>query len=175
MSDPRYPIGRFTIPDAFDAASRQERIATIASAPDGLRGAIEGLTAEQIDTPYRDGGWTVRQLVHHVADSHVNAYCRHKLVVAEDEPTIRAYDEKTWAELPEVAVLEPGVSLALLYGLHARWAAFLAALPEEAFARVFHHPEMPKPMSLDASVALYAWHGRHHTAHITQLRAARGW
>lgn len=175
MSDPRYPIGKFTIPDHSDASARRERIATIATAPEALRGAVEGLDATQLDTPYRDGGWTVRQLVHHVADSHLNGYLRHKRTVVEDEPTIHAYDEKVWATLPEVAILEPGVSLALLYGLHARWAAFLAALPDEAFGRRFVHPEMPAPMSLDASVALYAWHGRHHTAHITGLRAARNW
>lgn len=175
MSDPRYPIGPFAVPDRFTPASRAAAIAALARLPDELGAAIAGLAPEQLDTAYREGGWTVRQLVHHVADSHANAYVRHKLTVAEDEPTIRPYDETAWAELPEARLADPQISLRLLDGLHRRWAAFLGALPPAAFARCFVHPELERPRSLDASLEHYVWHGRHHTAHVLGLRAARGW
>lgn len=175
MSDPSYPIGKFEPPTQFTADSRAAAIAAIDALPGNLRAAVAGLDDEQLDTSYRDGGWTVRQLVHHVADSHVNAYVRHKLTLTEDEPTIRAYDEKVWAETAEARTANPELSLALLEALHARWCAFLRSLSAEAFSRRFVHPEKPVPMSLDASVALYAWHGRHHTAHVTALRTRRDW
>ena len=175
MSDPRYPIGKFQPPTEFTADVRHEALAAIDALPAELRAAVAGLDDAQLDTPYRDGGWTVRQLVHHVADSHVNAYVRHKLTVTEDEPAIRPYDQTSWAESPEAKRADPEISLALLDGLHWRWVAFLRALSAEQFARRFVHPEMPAPVSLDWSVAMYAWHGRHHTAHVRGLRAARGW
>jgi len=175
MSDLRYPIGRFAVPERFTPESRAAAVAAIASLPSELRAAASGLDAAQLDTPYRDGGWTARQVVHHVADSHANAYVRHKLTIAEREPTIRPYDEQVWAELPEARTAEPELSLDLLEALHRRWVRFLRALPAEAFDRRFVHPAMPQPMSLDASVEHYAWHGRHHAAHVRALRSARGW
>jgi hypothetical protein len=175
MTDPRYPIGRFDAGVEPAAAEVEAAVRDIAELPERLREALDGLTEEQIDSPYREGGWTIRQLVHHVADSHVNAYVRHKLTVTEDEPTIRPYDQTVWAESPEAKRADPEISLALLDGLHWRWVAFLRALSAEQFARRFVHPEMPAPVSLDWSVAMYAWHGRHHTAHVRGLRAARGW
>jgi len=175
MSDPSYPIGRFQVPSEFTTTSRAAAITAIEALPAELRAAVAGLDGAQLDTPYREGGWTVRQLVHHVADSHLNAYLRNKLTVTEDEPTIRPYDEKVWAELPEAREADAEISLALLEALHRRWVAFLRALPAAAFSRRFVHPEMPAPMSLDAIVALYAWHGRHHTAHVKALRRQRGW
>jgi uncharacterized damage-inducible protein DinB len=175
MAEPRYPIGRFEAPAAFTADSRAAALTAIAALPGELRAAVAGLDDAQLDTPYRDGGWTVRQVVHHVPDSHLNAYCRHKLAVTEERPAIRPYDEKTWAELEEARSAPVELSLALLDALHARWHTFLGSLPEAAFGRQFHHPEAGTWMSLDWSVAMYAWHGRHHSAHITALRRARGW
>jgi uncharacterized damage-inducible protein DinB len=171
--DLRYPIGPFETPGSSTNADRAARLANIAALPDALRGAVRGLTEAQLDTPYRPGGWTVRQLVHHVADSHINAYCRIKLALTEDDPTIRPYDEKRWAELPD-ARLPVDVSLALLDAIHARWSAVLAALTPAEFARPMQHPETGGH-TVDSMVALYDWHGRHHTAHITALRAREGW
>jgi uncharacterized damage-inducible protein DinB len=175
MTDPRYPIGRFVEPDAHTPASRAAAIDHLAALPAALRDAVAGLDDAQLDTPYRDGGWTVRQVVHHVVDSHLNAYVRHKLAMTEDEPTIRPYDESTWAELGEARTAAPELSLRLLDALHSRWVAFLGTLAPAEFERGFHHPEAKRRMSIDWSLAMYAWHGRHHTAHVTALRAARGW
>ncbi len=174
MTDPRYPIGPFEPPDALDAAQRVTCIDQIAAAPAALRDAVAGLDAGQLDTPYRDGGWTVRQVVHHVPDSHTNAYLRFKLALTEERPTIKTYDEKRWAETAEVNIVPVEVSLALLEALHRRWVPLLRALGPSDFARRMVHPEWGTP-SLDQMLALYAWHGRHHTAHITTLRASRGW
>jgi hypothetical protein len=140
-----------------------------------MRRAVAGLDAAQLDTPYRDGGWTVRQVVHHVPDSHMNAYIRHKLAATEEQPTIRPYEEAIWAELPEAKAAEIELSLAILDALHARWDRFLRALPDAAFARTFIHPALPSPVSLDESVAMYAWHSRHHVGHIDALRRRQGW
>lgn len=175
MTDQRYPIGKFEAPAAFTPHSRAAALAAIASLPGELRSAVDGLDDAQLDTPYREGGWTARQVVHHVADSHLNAYCRHKLAVAEERPAIRPYDEKVWADLGEAQSAPVELSLALLEALHARWHAFLASLPAAAFGREFRHPEAGSWMSLDWSVAMYAWHGRHHTAHVAGLRRVRGW
>jgi hypothetical protein len=174
MTDPRYPIGRFEFPERLSPAERAACIDQIAAAPAALRRAVAGLTAAQVDTPYRDGGWTVRQVVHHVPDSHLNAYVRFKLGLTEDRPAIKPYEEKRWATTPEVAVVPIEVSLALLDALHARWVALLRALTPEDFARVITHPEWGTP-SLDQLLAQYAWHGRHHTAHVTSLRQRMGW
>ena len=174
MDDPRYPIGRYAWPAAVSAADRAGWLLELAAAPAALREAVEGLADEQLDTPYRDGGWTVRQLVHHVADSHMNAYVRLKLALTEDGPTIKPYDEARWAELADSALpIEP--SLRLLDALHERWVAVLRALGPGDHGRVVHHPEHPAPMSVDRLTALYAWHGRHHVAHVTGLREREGW
>jgi uncharacterized damage-inducible protein DinB len=135
---------------------------------------VTGLTPAQLDTPYRDGGWTVRQVAHHVPDSHMNAYLRFKFGLTEDAPAIKTYEEKDWAKTPEVAVTPVDVSLALLDALHLRWVALLRAMTPQQFARTIKHPEWGTP-SLDAMLALYAWHGRHHTAHVTTLRERMGW
>ena len=175
MSDSRYPIGKYSPPAELDAAFVAASLSAIEALPRELRAAASGLDARQLDTPYRDGGWTVRQVVHHVADSHTNAFVRHRLALAEENPTIRPYDESKWAELPEMRVADPEISLRLLDALHARWLVYLRALTASAYSRTFFHPEAKQTMRLDWSVGMYAWHGRHHTAHITSLRAARGW
>lgn len=175
MTDPRYPIGPYAPPAELDADFVERSIAALESLPGELRAAAAGLRAEQLDTPYREGGWTVRQVVHHVPDSHLNAYVRHKLAVTEEQPTIKPYDEKLWAEQPEARTGDPELSLRLIEAVHGRWTAFLRALPAEAFRRAFVHPEAKRTMRLDWSVGMYAWHGRHHTAQIVALRAARGW
>jgi uncharacterized damage-inducible protein DinB len=175
LSALKYPIGRFAAPPAYDATSRGLFFTQLAACPSELRRAVAGLSDTQLDTPYRPGGWTVRQVVHHVPDSHMNAYVRHKLAATEEQPTIRPYKESAWAELPEARSAEIELSLSLLEALHARWDRFLRALPDADFARPFIHPAMPAPVSLDQSVAMYAWHGRHHVAHIDSLRRRNGW
>lgn len=175
MSDPRYPIGSFVAPDDVTPVLREGLLQQIADCPAQLRRVLSGLDAEALDTPYRDGGWTVRQVAFHLPDSHANAYVRHRLCVTEELPTIRGYDEKTWAETPEIAASHPELACALLDALHARWLAFLRAIPESAFGRRFVHGETGKIWTLDESLALYAWHGRHHVAQIAALRARHGW
>ncbi len=172
-TDLAYPIGKFERPGAATTADREARIATLASLPSDLRAAVRGLTEAQVDTPYRPGGWTVRQLVHHVADSHMNAYCRVKLALTEENPVIKPYNEKEWAQLPDSA-LPLETSLTILDAVHARLLAILRGMRPEQFARPFLHPDSG-PQSLDTLLALYAWHSRHHTAHITQLRKREGW
>jgi hypothetical protein len=171
--DLRYPIGPFERPGSSTTADRTARLANIAALPPALHGAVRGLTDAQLDTPYRPGGWTVRQLVHHVADSHLNAYCRIKLALTEEDPTIRPYDEQRWAELPD-SQLPIDVSLTLLEATHARWSVILAALTPADFARPMQHPESGA-QTVDSMIALYDWHGRHHTAHISSLRTREGW
>jgi hypothetical protein len=174
MSDPRFPIGKFSYEGPPSAEQRSKFISEIEQTPAALRAAVHGLSHQQIETPYRDGGWTVRQVIHHVPESHMNAYIRFKLALTEHEPTIKPYDEKLWAELPDVhaAPLEP--SLALLEALHLRFVALLRTLKPEDWKRSFHHPELGV-VPLEKNLALYAWHGRHHTAHITELRKRMGW
>lgn len=140
-----------------------------------LRAAVQGLTDAQLDTPYREGGWTVRQVVHHVVDSHMNGYIRMKLALTEEAPTIKPYAEARWAELDHARTLPVECSLVLLDGLHARWGALLRTMDETAFTRTYDHPEFQRTFPLGISTALYAWHGKHHTAHITTLRARMGW
>lgn len=168
-----YPIGRWQAPDTMDAAARQEGLAAIRDLPDRLRAAVAGLTDAQLDTPYRPGGWTVRQLIHHLADSHLNAYCRWKLALTEPHPRIKPYDQEAWATLPD-SRLPPGVSLDLLTALHARWTTVLETMTEADFGRTLDHPETG-PARLDRMLHHYAWHGRHHTAHVTALRSRLGW
>ena len=174
MNDPRYPIGKFQRVTSLTAAERATCIEQVAAAPAQFRHAVTGLTPAQLDTPYREGGWTVRQVAHHVPDSHMNAYLRFKFGLTEDAPAIKTYEEKDWAKTPEVAATPVDVSLALLDALHARWVTLLRAMTPEQFARTIKHPEMG-PTSLDTMLALYAWHGRHHTAHVTSLRERMGW
>ena len=172
--DLRYPVGRFSRPADVTPAQRQQWIAAIAAAPAALRAAVAGLTDAQLDTPYRPDGWTARQVAHHVPDSHLNSYVRFRWALTEDEPVIKAYDEKAWAELIDARTAPVALSLALLDALHERWVLLLQAMTEADYARVFQHPERG-PMRLDHNLALYAWHGRHHVAHITSLRARNGW
>lgn len=175
MTDLRYPIGRFEKVETLSADDRAAAIAAIAACPAELRRAVAGLDDEQLETPYRDGGWTVRQVAHHLPDSHMNAYIRHKLTVTADRPTIVPYSERLWAELVDGRSGDVAVSLALLEALHDRWVRFLRSLAPPAFARTFLHPEFPTPFTLDGGVAMYAWHGRHHVAQIDALRGRMGW
>ena len=175
MTDLRYPIGPFTYDGMMTDARRADCVARIASAPRRLRAAVEGLDEAQLDTPYRPGGWTVRQVVHHVPDSHVNAYTRMRLALTEDTPTIKPYEEARWAELPDARTLPVDISLALLEALHARWVPLLRGLSAEDAARQFRHPEHGRLMPIDELFALYAWHGDHHVAHVTSLRERMGW
>jgi uncharacterized damage-inducible protein DinB len=172
--DPRYPIGRFEPPAAVDAATRTGFIEAIEALPGRMRAAVAGLDDARLDTAYRDGGWSVRQVVHHVADSHLNAYVRLKLALTEDQPLVKEYDETRWAELPEARSGPVDLSLNLIDALHRRWAACLRALPADAFDRTFRHPSMGV-VPLNALLALYAWHGRHHVAQISALRERLGW
>ena len=172
--DLRYPIGRLQRKSSLTAQERRAAVDAIASTPDLLRAAVAGLTDAQLDTPYRPGGWTVRQLVHHVADSHMNAYVRFRLALTEDGPTIKPYDEAKWAELPDGRAMPVGVSLTLLDALHERLVHLLRATPDADFARTLIHPENG-PMTLDSLLGVYAWHGRHHTAHVTALRERMKW
>jgi hypothetical protein len=174
MNDPRYPIGTFQPPAQFDAAMRTELIRQIEEAPAALRTAVVGLTPAQLDTPYRDEGWTVRQVVHHLPDSHMNAYVRFKLALTEDEPTIKPYREAEWAKLPDAVSGEVDPSMTLLEALHRRWVAVLRNMDEADFLRTYVHPESGRN-ALDRVLALYAWHGRHHVAQIMALRKHKGW
>ena len=173
--DMRYPIGRFRF-DADASTARQEGwLEEIAGAPAHLRAAVAGLTTAQLDTPYRDGGWTIRQVVHHLPDSHLNAYTRIKLALTEDEPTIKPYEEARWAELPDAREGDIEPSLNLLEYLHQRWLMLLRQLKSADYDRRFRHPEHGRIFKLSETLAMYAWHGRHHVAHITSLRRRKGW
>lgn len=174
MTDPRYPLGRFVPVDDLSPEARAGALAAVASLPTEVAAAVAGLSDEQLDTPYRPGGWTVRQVVHHLADSHLNAYIRFRLALTEDEPTIKPYDENRWAELPDARSGPVDLSLALLAAVHGRWTALLAALSPADFARVYVHPDDGR-RTLDRTLALYAWHGRHHGAHVAGLRQRMGW
>ncbi len=175
IDDPRYPIGPFEPPASWtpDDAEGWRRI--IADLPAAMRGAVAGLDEDQLDEAYREGGWSVRQVVHHVVDSHVNAFCRCKLALTEDMPTIKPYREALWAELADgkSGPIEP--SLLVLDGLHARWSRLLAGFTESDWHREFVHPEHGASFTLGRTVAMYAWHGQHHVAHITALRKRRRW
>src|ERR1700722_17682376 len=171
--DARYPIGKMEMPKEITGAKRAQAIASIAAAPKNLREAVRGLNDEQLDTPYREGGWTVRQVVHHVPDSHMNAYIRLKLALTEDKPTIKPYDEARWAELAD-ARMPIAVSQTLLDTLHERWDMLWRSLKPEQFARPLIHPESGE-RNVDWLLFLYEWHGKHHTAHITSLRKQKAW
>lgn len=174
MSDLRYPIGKFTYDGPLTEAQRQEAFDDIAQTPAKLRAAVERLSDSQLDTPYRPGGWTVRQVVHHVPDSHLNSYMRFKLALTEDEPTIKPYAEDRWAELADTKATPIDVSLTLLESLHDRWVRLLKSLNRDDWKRTFRHPELGR-MTLEKNLALYSWHGRHHVAHISELRKRLNW
>jgi hypothetical protein len=171
--DPRYPIGKFELPVVVSPARRRQAIDEIGATPAKLRAAVNGLNDAQLDTPYREGGWTVRQVVHHVPDSHMNAFIRLRLAITEDNPTIRPYDEARWAELAD-ARLPIAVSQTLLDSLHERWDVLWRSLGPEQFARPLIHPDHGE-RTIDWLLFLYEWHGKHHAAHITELRKQRGW
>lgn len=175
MDNLRFPIGLFEHEGEVSESQLREWMADIELTPSRLREAVSGLSEEQLDTPYRPGGWTVRQVVHHVADSHMNSYTRFKLALTEDEPTIRPYYEDRWAELSDGKSAPVELSLALLDALHSRWTMLLHAMQPKEFARAFVHPESGNTIRLDWNVGNYAWHGNHHIAHITSLRDRKGW
>lgn len=174
VADLRYPIGRYAHAGPVTPADRRRWIDDIAALPDALRDAVTGLSAAQLDTRYRPEGWTIRQVVHHVADSHLNAFVRYKWTLTEDRPVIKAYDERAWAETPDVAAVPVATSLAFLVHLHTRWVGLLDGMDEAAWARTFVHP-VSGETPLDRMLGLYAWHGRHHLAHITTTAKRERW
>jgi len=171
--DPRYPIGTFRRSEV-NIADHAAAIATLAALPENLRSSVYGLTAQQLETPYREGGWTVRQLVHHVADSHINAYIRIRLALTEDWPTVKTYEEQDWAELADARTAPIDLSLDLVDALHHRWALLLRSLTEEQWQRGYTHPVNGRQTVAEA-VAMYDWYSRHHVAHITELRKRMRW
>jgi len=168
---PQNPAGVFVPEDQLDSGRREELIAAIEAAPSALSDAVAGLRDDQLDTKYRN--WTIRQIVHHLADSHINASARFRWALTEDRPTIKPYDESRWAELEDARIGEIRPSLAILEGLHARWGRLLRSMTEEQFTRSFYHPEMGQSVALDHALNLYAWHGRHHTAQVVWVREHR--
>lgn len=173
-TDLQYPIGRFQRGLEISDLRRQELIGGIANLPARLRAVVRELTELQLDTPYRPQGWTVRQVIHHLPDSHMNAYVRFRLALTEQQPTIKPYDERQWAELADARTAPIELSLQLLDALHQRWVLLLRSLPAQDFARTFQHPELGL-LTLDTQLSLYEWHGRHHLAHITCLKERMGW
>jgi hypothetical protein len=174
MADLSYPIGKFHFQRALTEDQKAALIGEIAETPAKLRAAVKGLSESQLDTPYRPGGWTVRQVTHHVPDSHMNAYVRFKLALTEDEPAIKAYEQQLWAELPDTKETPIEVSLAMLDSLHDRWVRLLRSITPEQWKRSFRHPELGL-VTLERNLGIYAWHGKHHVAHITELRRREGW
>lgn len=174
MEDLRFPIGKFNYEGAITEEQKQSMLNDIAETPANLRKAIRGLSDAQLDTEYRPGGWTVRQVVHHLPDSHMNSYVRFKLALTEDEPTVKTYAEDRWAQLADTAATPVEISLTLLDSLHDRWVRLLRSLTPEQWKRTLRHPEFG-PMSLEKTLAMYAWHGKHHVAHITELRKRNLW
>lgn len=174
MTDPRYPIGKFDWNVEVTPEKLKQALQDIELTPSKLRSAVDGLAAPQLDTPYRPGGWTVRQVVHHLPDSHLNSYMRFKLALTEDRPTIRTYEEDRWAELADGREGAIEISLNLLEALHRRWILFLKSLSEADFKKTFIHPDNGE-IPLDKNLCMYAWHGRHHTAQITSLRERMDW
>ena len=174
MTDLRYPVGGFTPPAEITAGTRRQWLDAVQEAPALLRAAVSGLSEAQLDTPYREGGWTVRQVVHHLVDSHLNTYVRYRLALTEEEPTIKPYDEAKWADLHDAKAAPVELSLALFESMHDRWVLLLKSMSEEDWNRTYLHPDSGRT-TLERNLGLYAWHGRHHTAHITSLRERMGW
>jgi uncharacterized damage-inducible protein DinB len=174
MTDLRYPVGKFESRSKLNADERLSMIEQISAAPARMRDAVRGLSESQLNTPYREGGWTVRQVVHHVPDSHLNGYTRLKLALTEKEPTIKPYDQSAWADLADSRDTPIETSLILLESVHDRWVRLLRSLDDAGFERTFRHPEHGA-VTVDWLIAMYAWHGRHHVAHITSLRKEKGW
>jgi hypothetical protein len=172
--DPRYPIGKFE-PQPFSGQQKEKWLLDIKFLPEELERSVLNLDEAQLQTPYRDGGWTVRQLVHHVADSHMNAFIRFRLGLTENNPTIKPYEEKQWVLLNDIEKVPINVSLTLLHAMHIRWYQTIKDLADVAWERTVVHPEHGKQMSLWFLLGMYAWHGKHHTAHITSLRESKGW
>ncbi len=174
MTDARFPIGKFQYSGPPSKEQTQQFLEEIAQTPANLREAVKGLSDSQFDTPYRPGGWTVRQVVHHVPDSHLNSYLRFKLALTEDSPTIKPYAEDRWAELSDSKETPIEVSLSLLESLHDRWVRLLRSLTPDDWNKTYRHPVLGE-MTLEKTLALYAWHGKHHVAHITELRKRMSW
>jgi uncharacterized damage-inducible protein DinB len=174
QKDPRYPIGRFDKNINVTKEMQSDFIKTIVEIPAQLRKEVEGLSKQQLDTPYREGGWTIRQVIHHIPDSHLNAYVRFKLALTEDNPQIKTYEEHLWAELPDTFNTPTEVSLQLLHSVHTRWVFLLNALSDKQFERTFQHPDWGN-ITLSRTLALYAWHSKHHLAHITELKKKMSW
>ncbi len=174
MEDVRYPIGKYE-PQPFSPKQLEQWLIDIRFLPQHLENAVLNLDEHHLNTPYRPEGWTLRQVVHHVADSHANAYIRFKLGLTENNPTIKPYDENAWAKMNDTAVVPINVSLTLLHALHTRWMEVLKAIQSEEWERTVVHPEHGRQMTLWYLLGNYAWHGRHHTAHITSLRERMGW
>jgi uncharacterized damage-inducible protein DinB len=171
----RYPIGKFVRPQNVSADEIQNHIQTLEEFPSVIAEEVLSLDDEQLDTPYRDGGWTVRQVVHHLADSHMNAYIRFKLAMTEDTPTIKPYLEQRWAELPEAKAAPVEISLSIIETLHTRWTIFLRSMQQNDFKRKFFHPQSNAEQTLEQTLALYVWHSAHHLAHITSLKKRMDW
>jgi DinB superfamily len=169
-----YPIGKFTAKESYSPEELQQFIARIAALPEKVANALKGLSETQLDTPYREGGWTLRQVAHHLPDSHLNAYIRLKWTLTEETPTIKAYNEKAWAQTPETS-FGPEISVAMLRALHVKWVAILKNIAPQDLQRQFYHPDSKKFVRVDTLMGLYAWHGDHHLAHITSLRERMGW
>lgn len=174
-NDLRYPIGRFQWSGSFTPEEREACIKAIEEAPAQLADALKGLNDTQLDTPYREGGWTVRQVAHHLADAHMSSLTRFKLALTESVPVIKSYDEDTWALLPDSRHAPVELALDMLRGIHARWAYLLRHMTEEDFAKTFFHPGYGRIYSLDQTLGIYSWHSRHHIAHIMGLRQRMGW
>lgn len=170
----KYPIGKFKLPESVTSESIQEAIATIKAFPFHIFTAVSPLTVEQLDTPYRPGGWTVRQLVHHCADSHMNAFIRYKLALTEENPTVKPYDEAVWANLPDAA-LPIESSLAIIKAIHLKWGVLLDSMKAEDFKKTYFHPEKKRNQDLDEVTLLYSWHSQHHLAHIQHLVLRENW
>lgn len=171
----RYPIGRFSPLEEVTVADREKYLSEIEQLPTAMRAVVAGLTDEQLNTPYREGGWTLRQVVHHVPDSHANSYIRYRWALTEDQPTIKAYYENRWGELSDASSAPVEPSLQLLEALHQRWLLLLRAMTDEDYARSLVHPDMRHPIRLDTMLTLYAWHGQHHVAHIQSLKDRMNW
>lgn len=175
MEHLQYPIGRFNAPTEYTAELRAQHISTLRDFPQQIRAAVAGLSDAQLNTPYREGGWTIRQVVHHCSDSHMNGIIRLKLALTENSPTIKPYDEAAWAQLADSTTLPVEPALSVIEGVHMRWAAVLESLAPADFGRTFVHPQYGHVYTIDEQTALYAWHSRHHLAHITSLKARMGW